>query len=178
MQATFSTLCLLTGFVLQSTKRQTIVCSSSATQKHPSSFICGVLVKNCLISSSNLINWICPFCAIEFLHCSLLWWGTVKSLLISHSCYNSITHHGVMAVLHSITSGKSRGFNSLFMLLKLIIIDDTTNSPETIHLFFYRPAENLLHDCRKTHWLYTKSPVSVFPLGWRMNTDLLIYPDL
>lgn len=45
MQATFSTLCLLTGFVLQSTKRQTIVCSSSATQKHPSSIICGVLVK-------------------------------------------------------------------------------------------------------------------------------------
>lgn len=111
MQATFSTLCLLTGFVLQSTKRQTIVCSSSATQKHPSSIICGVLVKNCLISSSNLINRICPFYAIEFLHCSLLWWGTVKSLLISHSCYNSITHHGVMAVLHIITSGKSRGFN-------------------------------------------------------------------
>lgn len=51
MQATFSTLCLLTGFVLQSTKRQTIVCSSSATHKHPSSIICGVPVKNAKFKS-------------------------------------------------------------------------------------------------------------------------------
>lgn len=153
MQATFSTLCLLTGFVLQSTKRQTIVCSSSATQKHPSSIICGVLVKNCLISSSNLINRICPFYAIEFLHCSLLWWGTVKSLLISHSCYNSITHHGVMAVLHIITSGKSRGFNKQSFHVTETHYNRGYNKLSRNHSFIFlqRPAENLLHDCRKTH---------------------------
>lgn len=77
----------------------------------------------------------------------------MKSLVISHSCYNSITHHCVMAVLHIITKAVAKAedsINSLFLLLKLIIIDDTTNSPETIHSFFYRPAENP-HDCRKTH---------------------------